>query len=44
MSHVPRVLFSDADPDDTGDYALEVGNDSGVADLKFGVKVKGGHT
>ena len=34
-------MFSDADVDDTGKYRVEVGNDSGVAAVDFGVKVKG---
>ena len=33
--------FSDADPDDTGNYKIEVSNDSGTAACAFGVKVKG---
>ena len=38
---MPDLMILDADPEDSGEYALEVGNDSGTADLKFGVKVKG---
>ena len=34
-------FFADATPEDKGDYTLEVANDSGAADIKFGVNVKG---
>ena len=34
-------LCTDAEPDDTGKYRVEVGNDSGTAHVDFGVKVKG---
>ena len=34
----------DADPDDAGNFRLELTNDSGTAAAEFGVKVKGKFT
>ncbi len=38
MIHIPVL---DADPDDAGNFRLELTNDSGTAAADFGVKVKG---
>ncbi len=41
-SHLTFVLVAaDADPEDTGQYGLEIENDSGAATCNFGLKVKG---
>ena len=34
------IFIPDADPDDAGDYKIEISNDSGAATAAFGVKVK----